>query len=146
MTISVSEHIDASPATVWRVMRDVEHWPEWTPSVTSASLLDDAPLAIGSRVRMKQPRLPASELTVTELEENRGFTWVSQTPGLLAIGRHHIEPEGTGSRISLSMSFEGTLGSLVELLVRDLTQRYVRMEADGLKARSESLERQAASA
>lgn len=146
MTISITEHIDAAPATVWKVMHDVERWPEWTPSVTSAELLDSGPLTVGSRVRMKQPKLPASELTVTELEENRGFTWVSQTPGLLATGRHEIEPEGSGSRVALSMSFEGTLGPLVELLVRDLTQRYVRMEADGLKTRSENLEKQAASA
>ena len=69
MKISIIETMDASPSTVWRVMRDVERWPEWTPSVTSVTRLDDGPFAVGSRVRMKQPRLPVNELTVSELED-----------------------------------------------------------------------------
>jgi len=135
---SISTEIAAPPATVWAVMRDGERWPEWTPSVTSVKLLDPRPLAVGSRVVIRQPGFPPALWKVTELEEGRGFTWVSRAPGLRVTARHGVEPTPSGTRATLSISFGGLLGPLFGWLTRKVNVRYLGLEAAGLKQKSES--------
>lgn len=138
---AVSVDIAAPPARVWAVMRDVVRWPEWTASVKSVELLDGRPFAVGTRVRIRQPRFPPALWRVTELDdERRTFSWESRAPGLLVVGRHEVVPSADGSRALLSLEFSGMLGGPWERLTRDLTARYVRMEAEGLRARSESVQ------
>jgi uncharacterized membrane protein len=131
--------IQAPPALVWEIMRDVERWPEWTPTVTSVRLLDRAPLTVGSRAIIRQPKLPPAKWRVTELDESRrSFTWTSRGPGVLVIARHWVEVFGEGSRVTLSLRFAGVLAGLFAYLTRGLNDRYLAMEANGLKQRSES--------
>ncbi|MEX5718406.1 SRPBCC family protein [Geodermatophilus maliterrae] len=49
--------VEAPVQQVWQVLREVELWPEWAPTVTSVRRLDDGPLAVGSRVRVGRPRI-----------------------------------------------------------------------------------------
>jgi hypothetical protein len=107
-------------------------------SITSITRLDNAPLGVGSRVVIRQPKLPVNHSTVTEFEPNRGFTWVSRSPGVVATARHAIVPSAAGSRVTLSVRFGGLLGWFVAHLVAGLTERYIAMEAEGLKRRSEA--------
>ena len=130
--------IGAPPERVWTVMSEVERWHEWTPSITSIKRLDSGPLTVGSRVVIRQPKLPVNYSEVTELEAARGFTWVSRSPGVVATARHEIEPRDSGSRVTLSVQFAGALGWFVARMVRGLTERYIAMEAEGLKRRSEA--------
>ena len=65
--------VEAPVEQVWEVLREVERWPEWAPTVTSVRRLDDGPLAVGSRVRVEQPRIPLTEYVVTEREPNRSL-------------------------------------------------------------------------
>ncbi|WP_082622756.1 SRPBCC family protein [Terrabacter sp. Root85] len=133
--------IDAPVARVWAVMRDVERWPEWTASVRSVTLLDDG-LRVGARARIDQPRIPTTVWTVTGLTEGHDFTWEASGPGTLTTGRHGVEGTGRGTcRATLSITQSGLLGSVVGRGYRSLTDRYLVMEAAGLKARAESPER-----
>ena len=133
--------IEAPPERVWAIMSDVERWHEWTPSITSIKRMDGGgPLAVGSRVLIRQPKLPPNHSKVTELDPAKGFTWVSRSPGVVATARHEIAPHGSGSRVTLSVHFGGMLGWFVARLVSGLTERYIQMEAEGLKRRSESQE------
>ncbi|GIH22215.1 hypothetical protein Aph01nite_05250 [Acrocarpospora phusangensis] len=129
--------IDASPQRVWEVFSDVESWPEWTGTVDSVELLDPGPLRVGSRARIKQPKLPIADWRVTELVEGRSFTWVSTGPGLRVTGGHHVEPAGTGTLARATIDQQGLLGSLTGRVLANLINRYLRMEGEGLKARSE---------
>jgi uncharacterized protein YndB with AHSA1/START domain len=134
---SVSVEIAAPPERVWSVMVDGARWPEWTASVTSVTRLDGGPLRIGSRARIHQPRVPPAEWRVTELDEGRSFTWVTGSALARATARHQVEPIPSGTRATLAIRYSGLLGGLVGRLTRALNDRYLALEAAGLKARSE---------
>ncbi|EAP98542.1 hypothetical protein JNB_00200 [Janibacter sp. HTCC2649] len=135
----VTVDIAATPERVWEVMTDVERWPEWTDTVTSVTRLDEGPLAVGSKARVEQPKLPPTEYTVTEVEPGRSFTWVAKGPGVLTMARHSVEAQsGGGTRALLSVEQTGLLGVVMgRLFFKGLTDRYLALEAAGLKARSE---------
>ena len=135
---ATSIDVDADAARVWAIITDVERWPEWTDSVTSLHLLDPAPLRIGSRALIEQPRLPRTQWTVTSIDEGREFIWEAKGPGVHTVARHGVQPIDAGrSRATLSIDQQGWLGGLVARVYRGLTDRYLAMEAAGLKARSE---------
>src|SRR5262249_52676414 len=128
----------AAPANVvWSVMCDVQRWHEWTASVRRIRLLDDGPLRVGSRALIHQPRFPPALWTVTALEAGRSFTWKTVAPGMRVCGRHSVESSGEGSRANLHLDYEGAAGRLLAWLTRGITQRYLGLEAAGLKKRSE---------
>lgn len=132
--------IAAHPDVVWGVMADVEKWPEWTASMTRVELLEDRAFGQGSRARIKQPKLPAATWRVTQFEAGKGFTWESTSPGATTVAKHSIEPlDEDHSLVILALEQRGPLGGIVGQVWKGLIQRYVEMEAAGLKRRSESL-------
>ena len=141
MKYEQSIDIDVEPPRVWSVMADVERWSEWTRSITKAELLTPAPLGVGGRVRIKQPRLMAATWTVTDFEPNAGFSWRAVVPGLISDGVHRITARsGGGSTVTLTLDQRGPLAPLLRLLTAKMTRRYIDFEARGLKARSEANE------
>jgi len=130
-----SRHIDASAEPVAEVMFDVARWPEWTPTVDEVERLDDGPFAVGSRAKVRQPRLPRAVWEVTELVEGRSFTWQATGPGMRTIGRHEVMPDGAGSRVTLSIEQTGPMGAVAARVWRGLTQRYIELEAESLDKR-----------
>jgi carbon monoxide dehydrogenase subunit G len=135
---SISTDIPAPADRVWQVMSDIDRWHEWTPSIASITRLGGGGFAIGSRVAIRQPKLPPALWTVTAIEPGRSFTWVSTAPGVRVVGHHAVEPTGAGSRATLSLTLEGPLGGLLGWLTKGITERYIAFEAAGLKARSEN--------
>lgn len=137
MDSEVALDIEAPADVVWRVLANVERWPEWTASMRSVELLDPGPLRLGSRVRVRQPRLPVAVWEVTELEPGTAFAWTSKVPGLTSYGIHRVAPRGDGaSTVTLGIEWRGVAAPLVRLLWGGMTKRYVRMEAEGLRTRS----------
>lgn len=139
MEQSIEVDIDATPERVWEVMSDVERWPEWTETVTTVTRLDDDSLGLGSRVKVEQPKLPATEYVVTEFDPGQSFTWVATGPGVRTTARHRIDQRGySRSRVRLSVEQSGLLGEVMgRLFFKRLTDRYLATEAAGLKTRSE---------
>lgn len=119
-------------------MADVQRWHEWTPSITSITPLDADTLAAGRRFVSRQPKLPRAIWTVSEVRAGHRFTWVSTAPGLRVSAVHAVESTASGSRITLSIEMQGLLGGIWGRLTRRLTERYLALEAEGLKARSEA--------
>lgn len=137
MTIERIVEIAAPREKVWTVMTDVERWPEWTASVTSVELLDGTPLVVGSRARIRQPRLPV--VVWTAIEAGRHFEWRNVGPGLTSIASHRVEAVGAeAARVVLSFGWSGWLAPLIRLVYGDLSRRYVETEAEGLKRRCEA--------
>ena len=130
--------ISAPCSRVWEVMSDVEGLPELTRSMTSAETLDPGPLQVGSRVRIRQPRLPVAMWTVTELVENHHFTWVATGPGMRTTAEHIVTSFGDDtSQLCLRIDQAGPLGGVVSRLYKGLTERYINLEATGVKRRAE---------
>ena len=128
--------IFALPARVWAALVDVEHWPEWTPTVTRVQRMEDSPLALGSRTKIWQPKLMPAEWRVIALDENAGvFTWVTSKPGIQITATHRIEPSTTreGTHVTLVLDYAGLLGPLMAWQFKDLNWDYLTKEAAGLK-------------
>ena len=141
MDFQIAVDIAAPPGLVWAVMSDAERWHEWTPSVRSIRLLDKGPLAVGSRALIRQPKFPPAMWKVTALDPGRSFIWKSGAPMMWVYGHHSVDPIPGGSRATLRLHYEGALGRLLGRMTRNITNRYLKYEADGLKQRSESLSR-----
>ena len=138
MNASSSVEIDAPDATVWDVFADVERWPEWTASVTRVVALDGPGIEVGKRFRIKQPRLPDVVWEVTEVEPGVSWTWRQRSPGATAVASHTVVPEDGGRTLARQrVEQRGPVGAAVGLLMTHLTRRYLDLEAEGLKARSE---------
>jgi uncharacterized membrane protein len=134
---------EARADVVWAVMSDGEGWPEWTASVTSVRRLDKGPLRIGSRALIRQPRFPPAVWTVTTLEPGHRFVWKSGMPGMWVYGDHSVAPATHGTRATLRLFYDGLV---MGRMTRGITNRYLDMEAAGLKRRSEENARAALSA
>ncbi|OBH17775.1 MULTISPECIES: SRPBCC family protein [unclassified Mycobacterium] len=137
-----SVEIDAPPQLVWDVFSDVEHWPEWTASVTSLVGRDGPALGIGKRFTIKQPGMSKLVWKVTEIDPGSSWTWVQRSPGVNVIARHYVtaRPDG-GTLVRQQLDQRGMLGALVGRLMLNKTKRFLKIEAQGLKARSEQLSR-----
>jgi uncharacterized protein YndB with AHSA1/START domain len=131
-------NISALPKRVWAVMTDVERWPEWTESMKSIERLDSEDLAVGSKAKLKIRRSPnANVWTVTELTPNRSFSWETNSGGVKGVATHVIEPDGGGSKVTLSVDLSGPVATLFGWFIGGPTRENVEMEAEGLKRRSE---------
>jgi len=132
MHTEVSFAVGAPADRVWAIVSDVERWPTWTASMRQVVL--DGPLEVGAVAKIRQPRLPPTAWTVTEVVPGRSFAWESKAPGSLAVGEHEVTPTGeTACEVRLMLDQTGPVGSLVGRLYRSLTRRYVQLEADGLR-------------
>jgi carbon monoxide dehydrogenase subunit G len=130
--------IMAAKEKVWGVLIDVERWHEWTPSISEIRRLDDTPFALGSRVRVRQPRLPEAEWRVSDFQPARGFVWVTHSPGVHSVAEHWISETGASQcRVSLRLKQTGIVSALLSPFYSGLARRYVHMEAVGLKNRCE---------
>src|SRR5262249_37620640 len=91
---SISVDIHAPMEKVWRVMSEVERWPEWTATVKRVVRLDGrvgAPLGIGDRFRVSQPKLLPAVWTVTTLDLGRSFTWKAGSVLVWVYATHSVQ-------------------------------------------------------
>lgn len=138
MHINTSVRIEADRTSVWRVLVDVEQWPQWTTSMRSVEILDGSVLGLGTNVKIKQPMQPVTRWTVTDWREGAGFRWESVSPGTRTTATHDLADDAAGTRVRLTFTQTGALARLSGLLLARLSRRYVEAEAQGLKHRCES--------
>lgn len=137
-----SIEIDAPPQLVWDVFSEVERWPEWTASVTSLVGRDGPALVVGRRFTIKQPGMSKLVWKVTEIDPGTSWTWVQRSPGVNVTARHYVTARpGGGTLVRQELDQRGVLGALVGRLMVNKTKRFLKLEAQGLKARSEQLSR-----
>ena len=82
--------IDAPAPVVWQLLCDLERWPDWGPSVRSASL-DGHTLSLGATGTVTTAVGVALSFTITEFEANAAWAW--KVAGLPATA-HSVESLG----------------------------------------------------
>ena len=145
MITDSSVEIEAGASTVWNVFAAVEQWPDWTASVSRLVALDGPEIEVGHRFEIKQPRLPKLVWEVTEVEPGVSWTWRARSPGASTFASHQVVSQGERTLVRQRIDQRGPGGIVVALLMRGLTNRYLELEAQGLKTRSEELQRRDAS-
>jgi uncharacterized protein YndB with AHSA1/START domain len=142
MITESSVEIDAPTSLVWEVFTDVERWPEWTASVTNLVALDGPGLAVGKRFQIKQPKLPTLVWEVTDVAPGVSWTWAQHSSGGSTFAHHALTPMDDGrTLVRQVLDQRGPVGAIVGRLMLRTTRRYLEMEAQGLKLRSEGLRR-----
>lgn len=138
MITDSSIEVDAPAPTVWGVFTDVERWSEWTASIQRIVALDGAGIQVGKRFEIKQPRMPKLVWEVTEVDPGTSWTWRQRSPGATTLATHEVVAQGPGrTLVRQRIDQRGPVGVLTGLVMLRLTRRYLELEAQGLKARSE---------
>ena len=139
MRFEQSIDIAASQQRVWDVLTDLEAWPQRIETVDVVELLTPAPVGEGSRVRLKQPKLPEGTWDVTVWNAPSYFEWHQKSGGVTSVAGHRVEALQDGrSRLTLTLDMRGPLVLIVALFYKGLTNRYMTMEAQGMKRAAES--------
>lgn len=138
MRFERSIEIEAPQQRVWAVLTDIEAWPERIETVEAVELLTPAPLAKGSRVRLRQPKLPEGTWDVTAWDAPSSFEWIQTSGGMTVVAGHRVEPLGEGrARLTLTIDMGGLLAPILGRMYSDLTNRYMTVEAEGMKRAAE---------
>jgi uncharacterized membrane protein len=131
--------IDARQQRVWDVLSDLEAWPQRIETVDIVELLTPAPITKGSRVRLKQPKLPEGTWEVTVWDAPSYFEWTQMSGGVANVAGHRVEAlEASRSRLTLTLDMRGLLVPVVAVFYKGLTNRYMTVEAQGMKRAAES--------
>ena len=97
-------------------------------------------LAVGKRFQIKQPRLPKLVWEVTDVAPGVSWTWVQRSPGGTTSALHSLTPIADDrTLVRQALDQRGPIGALIAKLMIRTTHRYLEMEAQGLKGRSEQL-------
>ena len=131
--------IDAPQKRVWEVLSALEAWPQRIETVDVVELLTPGPITQGSRVRLKQPKLAEGTWDITVWDPPSYFQWRQKTGGITSVAGHRVEALGEGrARLTLTLDMRGFLIPIIALLYKDLTNRYMNLEAEGMKRAAES--------
>lgn len=134
-----SAEIDSPLDVVWKALVDIERWPTWTGSMRELTWIDEAGMSIGSRARVRQPKMPTLVWEVCELEPGVSFSWSSQSVGVRTVGSHLLKAIGPNrTSVTLGISQSGALSRLLGTMTGRMAVRYIEMECEGLKHHCES--------
>jgi uncharacterized membrane protein len=130
--------IDAPQQRVWDVLSDLEAWPRRIETVDVVELLTPAPITKSSQVRLKQPKLPEGTWDITVWDAPSYFEWTQKTSGITSVAGHRVEALGESrARLTLTLDMRGFLIP-VALFYKGLTNRYMNLEAEGMKRAAET--------
>ena len=139
MRFEKSIEIDAPQQRVWEVLSDLDAWPQRIETVDTVELLTPAPITKGSRVRLKQPKLPEGTWDVTIWDAPSYFEWTQKTSGITSVAGHRVEDLGEGrSRLTLTLDMRGLPVPIFGRIYRKLTNSYMNLEAEGMKRAAEA--------
>lgn len=139
MRFEKSIDIDAPQQRVWDVLTDLAAWPRRIDTVEAVEVLTPVPLGTGSRVRLRQPKLPEGVWEITVWDAPASFEWTQKSAGVRNVAGHRVEPLGEGrARLTLTLDMAGPLIAIFGRFYKDLTNDYMTREAEGMKRAAEA--------
>ena len=116
MRFEKSVEIDAPQQRVWDVLSDLEAWPQRIETVDVVEVLTPPPFRKGSRVRLKQPKLPEGTWDVTTWDAPSYFEWTQKTGGTTSVAGHRVEALGEDrARLTLTLDMFNVMNSSTTL-------------------------------
>lgn len=114
--INTSVTIAATKETIWKILMDVEHYPEWNPFISSVS----GKLAEGNKIQVKLQGMTFRPRILT-LNENTEFKWLGHFwfKGLFD-GMHQFKLIANGDGTTRFEQNEHFSGILVPLFAKSL--------------------------
>lgn len=134
-TIAIAAPVDV----VWRLVEHVEGLPSFTPTMTRVERLDDGPIHIGSRARVKQPGQRPAVWTVTQLDRPKVFAWQTRVTGVTMTGVHDVAPADSGCTSTLSIELSGFGARLLGRLAGAKIRRLIAEENCAFKRHAETI-------
>lgn len=127
VAFTATQVIDRPADTVWRVLTDWHHAPDWMSGVDSVTPVDDTTLRFVARKRER-----TSEITAVRPGES--ITLTSVQGGVRAAYTYSVEPVGATTRATLVADVTTTpLWRPVAPALRALIRRTDRGQLDALK-------------
>lgn len=138
MHVENTIEIAAPQLLVWEVTTEMPSWPLWTPTMTSVEPLKPGGVQVGSRYRVKQPRMPASVWTVTVLDSPQRLVWETQRWGVRLVATHEVSAFDGRTRSYLAIDLDGVVGQVIWPIFQRIAPKFLVQENQGLKAYCES--------
>ena len=126
--------IDASPQQVWAILTDIDAWPAWQPGVSKAELL--GALQPGSVFRWRAQGLGITS-TLQDVEPARRISWTGEMIGTHAKHVWTLTPQGTGTLVETTESFEGWLARPLKGWMQRMLENTLRSGLAALRQRVE---------
>jgi uncharacterized protein YndB with AHSA1/START domain len=139
MQVIETFHTATSAEAVWRVLADLEHWKDWTPTILDISPLGEKDIRVGAQYRVMQPGLKPAVYEVTACIPNEGFTWIQKMPGGGVIASHTIRARNGLTEVELSFFSKGLVATATATLFSSKIRQFVVTEARGLKEKCETI-------
>ena len=111
IAIDVSDSVAISKPVpeVFAFVADHENLPAWTVGVKASRRLTEGPAALGAKYRIVGKllgRSVESSYEITAFDRDRGFSGTMSSPMFGFSERHRFEPDGAGTRVSMSAAVE----------------------------------------
>jgi hypothetical protein len=129
--------ITARPRDIFNVLLELGRWNRWTKSITEMSILNNDQPIQGARIKVLQPKLPPAIWTITEIDRDKALIWEKKSFGLRMLSEHLILNGADETSVTIRITYEGPLAGLFYRFTRNLTDRYMTMEINGLKGECE---------
>jgi len=141
MKITDEIEISAPAEVVWHIQTDADRLAEWLPGFQSSARSDGGgPFVAGSRARIKQTGLPATEWTAQEVDDDlHRFVWSTKVLGMSLVATHVVTPSTTDGRVvnRLEVDASGGLTSVLAPVLKGRLAKQLAAENAALKARAE---------
>ena len=107
--------VDVPPDEAWRLLTEVERWPEWAPHITSVTVTPPGPLTPASSGTLRVRHFGSSTFRMSAWEPPRRWEWTGGIPGLRIIYDHRFTPNGDpdGTTLTWTVSLDGPLATVV---------------------------------